>query len=389
MDYELCKLDIENSSVDDLKKEIERLESIKSEHNNLQLAIKIFINSVYGATAAVYFQGYNIAIAEAITNQGQNIIHFANDMLDDYFINKWHKDYDLHKKLGLTRVMPLTEKSIIVYNDTDSSYMTYKPVIDSCDWKGRPLDLILQIQKLKLDKYFEVKFEEYAKSFNTKNLQVFELEKISRNAMFMAKKKYVLDLAWKDPGIEFDELEKLSFTGVEIIQGASSSFTKKKLKELVYYIFERGTKLSYGDLIKKLKIYKEQFLIEELEVLCKTVSIGDYEKYVIEDKNKIVLADKCPVGIRSAAVYNHILQNSKFKGKYPLIKSGDKIHTYYTKDEYEVFGFLPFNFPYEFASEINYDIQFEKTMVDPINRFVIALGMNKINPNLVYANSLF
>ena len=389
MKFELTKIDPKNASIEEIKAEINRLESIKDEYNGLQMAIKIFINSVYGATASVYFFGYNVNIAEAITLQGQNIIHFANNILDHYFLKLWHKDKDLHKALGLTHVMPISEKSLIVYNDTDSTYMTFKPVIDSCDWKGKPLDLILQIQKLRLEKWLNQKFDEYAKEFNTENLQVFELEKISRQALLLAKKKYVLDLAWKDPGIEYEPQEKLSFTGVEIAQGSSSKFMKKYLKEIILYIFQHGNKINYSDLIKMLKKYKEEFLMKDLEYICKTVGIGDYEKYVIEDKNKIVLADKCPINIRAAATYNHILLNSKYKNKYNLIKTGDKIKLYYTKDQYEVFGFLPFNFPYEFASEINYDLQFEKTIIDPVNRFITAIGLQPVNGNLIYAKTLF
>lgn len=389
MKLELTKINPETASIEEIENEIKRLESIKSEYNGMQMAIKIFINSVYGATASVYFDGYNVNVAEAITLQGQDIIHYANTILDDYFINYWHKDKKVHEALGLKVVYPIKEKSLIVYNDTDSTYMTFKPVIDSCDWKGDPLDFILKLKDIRLEKYLDMKFDEYAKKFNTKNLQVFELEKISRQALLLAKKKYILDLAWKDPGIRFSPQEKLSFTGVEIVQGSSSRFSKKYLKEIITYIFEKGNSIKIPDLIHILKKHKEQFLIEDLENICKTVSIGDYEKYVIEDKNKIVLADKCPINIRAASVYNHILLNSKYKNKYRLIKTGDKIKMYYTKNSDQVFGFLPFNFPYEFAPETDYNLQFEKTIIDPVNRFITAIGLNPINSNLVYSKSLF
>lgn len=388
-EFELCRIDPKNCTIEELKTEIKRLQDLKEEYNGLQHSIKIFINSVYGACASIYFTGYNVFVAEAVTLQGQDLIHFANNIIDDYFLNKWHLDTELHKKMGLTHVNKVLAKTVVVYNDTDSTYMTFQPVLDSCDWKENPKDFILKLKELKLDLYFNDKFSEYAKKFNTENLQFFELEKIAYSGLMMAKKKYVLDVAWADPGIDFEPQEKLAFTGVEIVQSSTPKFVRKVLKELVKYIFSKGKKLDYSEAVKKLKDYKAQFIMQDPDDICKGVSIGDYEKYALDDRKEIVLADKCPINVRSAAVYNHILFNSKFKSKYNLIKTGDKIKFYYSKGQDEVFGFIPGNYPYEFAPEIDYDRQFEKIIVEPFNRFIETLGFNPIPGNLIYARSLF
>lgn len=387
--FELCQIDSQNCTIDELKTEIKRLEDLKEEYNGLQHSIKIFINSVYGACASIYFTGYNVFVAEAVTLQGQDLIFFANDIIDDYFLNKWHLDTETHKKLGLTHVNKVLAKTVVVYNDTDSTYMTFQPVLDSCNWQGDPKEFILKLKDLKIDSYFKAKFDEYGKKFNTDNIQNFELEKIAYSGLMMAKKKYVLDVAWADPGIDYEPQEKLSFTGVEIVQSSTPKFARKALKELVKYIFEKGKKLDYSEAVKKLKEYKRNFVMQDPDDICKGVSIGDYEKYVLDDRKEIVLADKCPINVRSASVYNHNLFNSKWKGKYNLIKTGDKIKFYYAKSQKEVFGFIPGNYPYEFAPEIDYDRQFEKIIVEPFNRFIETLGFNPIPGNLIYARSLF
>jgi hypothetical protein len=120
MNLNLTKIDPYTCSIEDLKKEIIRLNSIKEEYNGLQHSIKILINSIYGACASPFFVGYNTNIAEAVTLQGQDIIHYANNILDDYFLNIWHKDIKLHKELGLTKVQQVAAKSLVIYNDTDS-----------------------------------------------------------------------------------------------------------------------------------------------------------------------------------------------------------------------------------------------------------------------------
>lgn len=388
-EFKVTKIDPFNCSIEELKKEIKRLKSIVEEYNGLQHSIKIFINSIYGACASPFFVGYNIYVAEAVTLQGQDIIHFANSILDDYFLNLWHKDTELHSQLGITKVQQISAKSIVIYNDTDSTYITFEPVLKSCDFKGNPVDFILQIKKLRLNSYFKERFGEYAKSFNTTNIQNLDLEKISYSALMMAKKKYILDIAWKDPGVDYKPQQKISPTGVEIVQSSTPKFARKVLKELTKYIFENGKELNYSLAVKKLKEYKQQFILQNPDDISKSMSIGDYEKYCLEDKKQITLADKCPINVRSAAIYNHKLQKSKWKGKYNLIKTGDKIKFYYSTGEEPIFGFLPGNYPHEFAPPIDYDMQFEKAIVEPFNRFIEALGYTPVPGNLIYAKSLF
>jgi len=216
-----------------------------------------------------------------------------------------------------------------------------------------------------------------------------ELEKIAYSALMLAKKKYILDIAWKDPGVRYEPLAKISPTGVEIVQGSTPKFARKVLKELLNMIFAKGKELEYGEIVKKLRDYKQEFVLQEPDDISKTVSIGDYEKYIKEDKKQIVMENKCPINVRAASIYNHKLLNTKWKGKYNLIKTGDKIKHYYARGESDVFGFLPGDYPYEFAQEVDYDRQFEKVIVEPFNRFIQPLGYNPVPGNLIYARSLF
>jgi len=275
---------------------------------------------------------------------------------------------------------------ILVHN---SCYITFMPIIQSCDYSGNEVDFILKIKELRLNAFLQRKFEEYAKKYNTTNIQNLELEKISRSAIMVAKKKYILDLAWKDPGVYFKDQEKIKHVGIEIVQGSTPKYARKVLKELIKITCAQGKNLQYADIVRKLKEYKKEFMLQNPEDVAITKSIGDYEKYCLEDKKEIRLADKTQQNVRAAAVYNHAIYNSKWKTKYNTIKTGDKVKYYNTKDENEVFGFLPGNFPYEFAPPVHYDLQFEKTIVDPFNRILEAIGFNPVPGNLIYAKSLF
>jgi hypothetical protein len=140
-----------------------------------------------------------------------------------------------------------------------------------------------------------------------------------------------------------------------------------------------------------------------------TKGISNYENFVKNDKtpeieyfqfktkvddngNEYLTNDKLPIPIhvRAAAVYNNMLFNKgkKYKSKYSLLKSGEKVRFYYTGED-TVFGFVPDSFPIEFAPAIDIDIQFEKMLLSPLNRIVVAMGYFEIPPTLTYTPSLF
>jgi len=390
--FNLTKIDPYNCSIEELENEIIRIKDLKDVYYVEEQAIKVYLNSIYGAVASPYFVGYNINIAEAVTLQGQDLIKYANKVLDEYFSQIWHKDTELHQKLGLTWVNPIHDNTLIIYSDTDSCFVTFDPLLKSCDSPkdiNEIIDFILKIKEYRLNEFLSKKFDEYAKERNTKDLQNLELEKISYSALMLAKKKYILDIAWKDPGVRFAPQKKITPTGVEIVQGSTSKFARGVLKELLNLLFKKGKFLEYAEIVKKLKEYKSQFVLQEPDDISKTISIGDYEKYVIDDKKEIKLANKCPINVRAAAIYNNCLLNTKWKSKYNLIKTGDKIKHYYSKGDHDVFGFLPSCYPYEFAYQVDYDLQFEKTIIEPFNRFIEPLGFNPLPGNLIYSKSLF
>ena len=103
-----CKIDPKTASQEEIRSEISRLTLLMNEKYNEEQAIKIFINSVYGATASPYFVGYNVRVAEAITLQGQEMIKFVSKIINRYFLEFWHRDKELHQKIGLTKVDRVT-----------------------------------------------------------------------------------------------------------------------------------------------------------------------------------------------------------------------------------------------------------------------------------------
>lgn len=114
-----CNINSQTASRQEILAEINRLIFLMNLKKNEEQAIKIFINSTYGATASPYFVGYNVKVAEAITLQGQEVRGFASKAFNRYFNEFWHKDKQLHELMGITVHSPVKDE-VAIYGDTDT-----------------------------------------------------------------------------------------------------------------------------------------------------------------------------------------------------------------------------------------------------------------------------
>lgn len=389
----------EDSSLEEIEKAIAEAQYVREQANNLQLGTKIFINGSYGAMAAPYFLGYNVKVAEAITLQGQDVIHFASQSMEDYFKKLWPLDKKVHRVLGITKPGNV-DTSVTVYGDTDSTYITFQEPYYNSEFEGeRPygVDFVLGLYNNRLADYLDKQFEKYAKPWNTTNLQNFELETILKRMISLAKKKYVGDKVYED-GIIHESLEKLKLTGIEVVRSDTPKFVRDKLIDVIKLFLEKGKDLDYREFVRYVKNIKKEFMAADVADISFNKSIGDYDKGVrIERDNsgkpQMVVYEHCPMHVRAAGSHNLALElKPELKKKYNLLRSGDKIKYYHVNDPSQdkpVFAFLPGVFPYEIAPEVNYDVQFAKAFVDPLNRFLAAMGFAEMPANLVVSNALF
>lgn len=86
-----------------------------------QNALKVLLNSYYGASGANFFYFYNPDVAQSITIQGQDLIKFSIQAINHYFNEKWHLDTELHELLGISgyKIEKINDVAAI-YTDTDS-----------------------------------------------------------------------------------------------------------------------------------------------------------------------------------------------------------------------------------------------------------------------------
>lgn len=355
-----------------------------------QNAIKILINSFYGAFGNKYFYFHNNDIAQSITLQGQDLIKFSIKAVNHYFQQKWHLDTELHEKLGISdRKINQVTKEAAVYTDTDSVYVCFDYAIQSVEGlklsERESLEFCLAINRHRLKHYFEQAFEKYASHFNTDNRQNFELENLSRAGIWLAKKKYVLKVSYKDNKHEkLLDKESLIIKGLEAIQASYPIWARQHLQELYSYLLDLGYSLNLeDDLIPKLTDLKNECFEKTVDEIAFNFSVRVYEDY-LKSLVPLQMEKGMPIYGRAAAYHNHLVKKTKSQ-KYELIRSGSKIKFYYAaanEHEFDIFAYAPGSYPEEFAVPLDREQQFFRLIVEPVNKLLVAMGYPELTPSL-------
>lgn len=354
-----------------------------------QNAIKILINSFYGAFGNKYFYFHDNEIAQSITLQGQDLIKFSIKAVNYYFREKWHLDTELHEKLGISGYkINKIEQDAAIYTDTDSVYSCLDWAIKSVEGlKLTPvqeLEFCLAINRYRLKEYFNSAFVKYAAHFNTNNRQNFELENLSRAGIWTAKKKYVIKVSYVDNKAEkLLEKEKLVIKGLEAIQSSFPIWARNHLQNLYSYLLDEGYDLNLEEgLIPKFEVIKEEMMSLTDDEIAFNFSVRVYDEYVTS-LNPLVMEKGMPIYGRAAAYHNHIVTKTNSQ-QYNLIRGGSKIKFYYTSPneyDFDIFGYEPGFYP-EFALPMDRDQQFFRLIVEPINKLLVAMKFPEISQKL-------
>ena len=377
----------------DISNEIERLNTLYKSYKNKEQSIKLLINSMYGIFGANFFYFYNIDLAESITLQGQSTMKFCKNAINSYFLKYWPNDKKTHKKMGISKVEPINNE-VVIYGDTDSNFICFDEIISKTDWDKDPTDFILKFYDVFLSDFYKKVLNAYAQKTGTKNFQKFEIEKILDKIIIFGKKSYFSHVSWEDPNIKYDKNKKIYFRGTELAKSTYSDYIRNILYNMVNYIINNVDNFNIYEFNNIVLKYKKEFRLNSIENISLAMTLSSYDAYVIEDKYDIKIEKKCPIHVRAAAIYNHMLYNSKYKDKYEFIKKNDKVKYYYVKknQNVDVFAFLPGSFPIEFAPEIDYNMQFDKLILTPLERFVSVINKKDLsikNIDIDITNNLF
>jgi DNA polymerase elongation subunit (family B) len=253
-------------------------------------------------------------------------------------------------------------------------------------------DFIQGLDFFRYGQYFKDCLENYANSFGVENKEDFELERISESMINIAKKKYICHITYED-GIPFERLSYLYPKGVELVRSSTPAFAREKIVGIVKYLFSHPDTFNIKDLLKLVKNLRKEFELADVDDISMQSSCSNYDIKVLNDKSlPLQFVSGAHFAVKSAAHYNYLLsQNKDWQQKYEFIKSGTKIKYYVCKDKSitDMFAYIRGSLPLEFAPPIDYDTQFEKSILSPVNSIIEPLGMPEITKRLSVVMDIF
>ena len=341
------------------------LETLITQLNNRQMAIKIALNSAYGALSNEYCMFYDLNLAEAITYSGQLAIKWIAQELNVYF----------------NKLLHTVDKDYVIASDTDSAYLCLDELVKSVFPEGAPSETIVKflekINETKINPLIERTYERLREMTGAYEQKMsMKVESISEVGIWKKKKKYALAMWW-DEGVFLKEV-KVKIKGLEAIQSSTPELCRDGIKKaLKFILFDEKDKL-----LQLIDDYELKFRAASFEEIAATAGVSDMEKYY--DPNTI-FKKGCSFHTRGALLYNKLIKEKKIDHLYQKIQSGDKIKYCYMKTPNPVQQnvFSVFNrFPKELGLEkyIDYDTQFEKEFKGPIDGLAQVVGWD-INNN--------
>jgi DNA polymerase elongation subunit (family B) len=342
------------------KKKTKTLEKEIARCNNIQMARKIQLNSAYGAIGNQYFRYYKLANAEAITLSGQVSIRWIENKMNAH-INK---------------ILKTEGEDYVIASDTDSIYLNLGPLVEAV-YKGREktnegvVGFLNKVCETEFEPFIESCYETLARYVNAYDQKMFmKRENIAERGIWTAKKRYILNV-WDSEGVRYEE-PKLKMMGIEAVKSSTPAPCRAMIKDAL--------KLIMNDTEENVQKYIEEcrtkFRSLPPEDIAFPRTASDVRKY---NSSSSIYVKGTPIHIRGALLFNHYVKKKKLTNKYSLIGNGEKVKFIYLKKpniiQENVVSFIQ-DFPRELGLDkyVDYDLQFEKSFVEPLKAILDAIG---------------
>ena len=339
----------ETSEVKDpeLEKKITRL-------TNEQMAIKILMNSLYGAMASPYFRHYDIRIAEAITLSGQLAVKWVEKAVNAYLQKSTKKPIDF-----------------VVAMDTDSLYVRLEEVVKMANPKD-PVEFLDKFGKQVIGPIIDsacTKLHEQMGSYVSRLSMGREV--IASRAIWTDKKKRYILRILDDDGVRL-KVPKIKIKGMEAVKSSTPTVIRSWMKDFFDVLMTKEESDAHEYIAQK----RDVFMTLPVEEIASPIGVGAVDKWMDGDDG---LLKGTPKNSRAAVTYNAMLKKTGLDKRYPEIRDGDKMKYIGLKEpnptKSPVIGFSGF-LPPEFNLERYYDLdaQFESTFMKPIRPILRSIG---------------
>ena len=276
----------------------------------------------------------------------------------------------------LNKILSTEEVDYVIASDTDSIYLNMGPLVDkffaskSGD-KERIVGLLDMVCQEKLEPYIDACYSELAEYVSAYDQKMqMKRENIADRGIWTAKKRYILNV-WNSEGVQYADA-KLKMMGIEAVKSSTPAPCRKMIKDGLKLMMN-GTE---DEVIKFIDNCRSEFKKLPPEEISFPRSVSDVDKY---KSSSNIYSKGTPIHARGALLYNHYIKQNKLDNKYSLIQNGEKIKFCYLKKP-NIIHENVISFIQEFPKELNlnqyidYDLQFEKSFLEPMKSILDAIG---------------
>ena len=321
--------------------------------DNQQMAIKILMNSLYGALGNRWFRYFDQRVAESITLAGQLAIKWAERAAN-----------------GAMQDVLKTDEDYVVAIDTDSVYIRMGDLVE----KFAPKNPVKFLDKICADHFEKVLADSYATMADAtgayENRMEMGREVIADRGIWMAKKRYILNVH-NNEGVQY-KTPKLKMMGIEAIKSSTPQVVRDKFKEIFRVIVE-GTEIDTQGYIRDFRSHFKTLPPEDVSFPRGVSNLAKWKD------RKTIFKKGTPIHVRGALCYNNAIVENDINRRYESVKQGEKIKFVYLKMPNRLGQNVvsyPLNLPEELGLHkyVDYDLMFDKTFLDPLIPILDAVG---------------
>jgi hypothetical protein len=297
--------------------------------------------------------------ALAVTLAGQLSIRWIETKLNSY----------------LNKLLKTENEDYVIASDTDSIYLRLGDLVDKVykektDVK-RIIEFMDKVCEDKIQPYIDKSYQELASYVNAYSQKMqMKREALSDKGIWTAKKRYILNVH-NNEGVQYAE-PQMKVMGLEMVKSSTPSIVREKMKTLIGLIVN-STEQEVQDFIEKFKAEFKTLPPEDVSFPRGCNGIKEYSD------SSMIYRKGTPIHVKGALLYNHLLKSKELTKKYPLIKDGEKLKFSYLKQPNPLKDSVisyPTRLPKEFELHqyVDYDLQFEKTFIEPISVILNCIG---------------